>query len=83
LNKEEARRAILAEWRAWAIANNKINPNGMDGLMFFSDISREKPELLRFRAYGDRWQVAQPWPANTREPSQEVGSFWNRFTNSV
>jgi hypothetical protein len=61
VKKEEARRAVLAEWRAWVAANGKTNPNGMDGLMFFSDISREKSHLLQFKTSGDPWQDVHGW----------------------
>jgi hypothetical protein len=61
VKNDEGRRAILAEWRAWVTANGKSNPNGMDGLMFFSDMHREKPDLLRFRTSGDPWQDVHSW----------------------
>ncbi len=61
MKKEEARRAVLAEWRAWVIASGKTSPNGMDGLTFFSGISHEKPHLLRFKTSGDPWQDVHGW----------------------
>jgi hypothetical protein len=61
VKKEDARRAILAEWPAWKAANGKTNPNGMDGLMFFSDLRRQKPHLFEFRTTGDPWQDVHGW----------------------
>lgn len=61
MENDEARLAILAEWRKWVIANGRTNPNGMDGLSFFSDMSRDKPYLLRFQTPGDPWQNVHGW----------------------
>jgi hypothetical protein len=62
ITKDEARRRVLSEWRPWATTNAKRNPpNGMDGLMFFSDLQRNKPHLLSFRDRGDKWQTIHGW----------------------
>jgi hypothetical protein len=66
VKKEDARLAILVEWHSWAAANGKTKPNGMDGLMFFSDVSREKPHLVQFRTRGDPWQDVQGWLLHAR-----------------
>ena len=60
--KEESRREVLRAWRDWATTNVKRTPpNGMDGLMFFSDLQRHRPHLLTFRDRGDKWQTVHGW----------------------
>jgi hypothetical protein len=63
MTKDDARRLILAKWPSWAAANatGKSKPNGMNGLMFFSDLQRNDGHLLNFRDRGDKWQTVHGW----------------------
>ena len=64
MTKEEARRAILREWRSWVKAQKIQNPNGLDGMRFYAFLQQERDHLLRFRASGDKWQVVHGWLKN-------------------
>jgi hypothetical protein len=63
MTKDDARRLILAKWPSWAAANvkGKSKPNGMDGLMFFSDLQRNYGHLFNFKDRGDKWQTVHGW----------------------
>jgi hypothetical protein len=61
MTKEEARRAILSEWRSWVKAQNLKNPTGTDGHIFYRFLRRERDDLLSFKAKGDKWQVLHGW----------------------
>jgi hypothetical protein len=66
MTKEQARRAVLAEWDPWTKATNVNNANGRDGLTFFGFVQRERPQLLAFRASGDKWQTVHSWLFSAR-----------------
>lgn len=59
--KEEAKRAILLEWRQWSERTGNFN---VDGLRFFGFLRTERPDLLNFRSSGDKWQVISGWLQN-------------------
>ena len=61
MTRDQAKRAILEEWRLWAAETNIKNANGRDGLRFFRSLERECKHLLAFRASGDKWQVVHSW----------------------
>jgi hypothetical protein len=61
LTQDNAKRAILKEWHSWASAESVCNANGVDGMRFFSFLRRERDQLLRFKASGDKWQVIHGW----------------------
>ena len=61
MTRDQAKRAILEEWRLWAAETNIKNANGRDGLRFFRFLERECKHLLAFRASGDKWQVVHSW----------------------
>ncbi len=59
--QDEAKPAILAEWRHWIARKNTVNPTGTDALIFFGFLQKERADLLRFRASGDKGQVVHNW----------------------
>ena len=59
--KEDARHQVLAQWQAWLIATGTKNPNGIDGLMFFTHLQSQQPSVLEFRDRGDNWQTVHAW----------------------
>jgi hypothetical protein len=61
MKQEEARPAILAEWRRWWPTTGKSVPGGLDGLSFFSHLQKDRPDLLSFRGSGDKWQIVHGW----------------------
>jgi hypothetical protein len=78
LENDEARLAILAEWRKWVIANGRTNPNGMDGLSFFSDMSRDKPICSDFKHQATRGRTctvgscATGWCRTETDPNSSI-----------
>jgi hypothetical protein len=48
------------EYDAWAGQNPK-DAQIMSGMMFFTYLQREKPQLLDFRSKGDKWQTVHGW----------------------
>lgn len=63
MRQAEAAYQIVDEFRTWARANLPADktPSGMDGLMFFVHIQKAKPDLLNFKAHGDKWQYVHGW----------------------
>ena len=61
MTQDEARRGILAEWPLWTAATKTLNPSGIDALMFFSFLQKERSHLLMFKASGDKWQTVHSW----------------------
>ena len=60
MKQEEARRAVLSAYDSWA----KKHPNQaimMGGFLFFRYLQEEKPDLLDFRAVGNKWQIVHGW----------------------
>jgi hypothetical protein len=57
LRQDQAKPAILAEWREWAADRNMVNPHGFEALMFFEFLRQERSHLLSFKAAGDNWQT--------------------------
>ena len=66
MTKEEARQAILAEWRSWLKAEDVKNPTATDGFIFYQHLLRERPDLLAFKAKGHKWQVVNGWLLSDR-----------------
>ena len=63
MKKEEARRTVLTEYDRWA----KQRPNQasmMGGFLFFRYLQEEKPDLLDFRAAGNKWPIVHGWLQN-------------------
>jgi len=63
MKQEEARRAVLNAYDSWA----KKHPNQasmMGGFLFFRYLQEEKPDLLDFRAAGNKWPIVHGWLRN-------------------
>jgi hypothetical protein len=59
---DEARRAVLCEWDAWAKDNPEDAKAGVSGMMFFAHLQKNRPELLEFKySVGDKWQQVHGW----------------------
>jgi hypothetical protein len=50
---DDAERRIIREWDAWA--PNQSDPASLREA-FYRHLQKERPELLKFRYAGDRWQ---------------------------
>jgi hypothetical protein len=50
---DEAERRIIREWDAWV--RNKSDPASLRD-SFYRHLQKERPELLKFRYTGDKWQ---------------------------
>jgi hypothetical protein len=61
MTQEEARQAILREWRAWIPSQGVGEPSGRDALAFYQHLRNSRPHLLAFSSRGDRWQVVHGW----------------------
>jgi hypothetical protein len=65
MKKNEAKRLVLQEWDDWAAKN--VPPGqrarGTDGLIFFGYLQSQRPDLLKFKASGDRWLIVHGWLA--------------------
>jgi hypothetical protein len=64
--REDARRQVVAQWPAWAKANNVERGSGRDALLFFNFLQDKRPELLAFDGSGDKWQAVHGWLINGR-----------------
>ncbi|MGB6540180.1 MAG: hypothetical protein WBF03_04795 [Xanthobacteraceae bacterium] len=55
-----AKRAVIKEWDDWASKHSEdVVGNGM---LFFSYLQRERPDLLLdFKYPGDKWQIVYSW----------------------
>jgi hypothetical protein len=60
MKKDEAQNAIVSEWDRWA----KQNPDDariMNGMIFFTYLQGECPDLLSFKSSSDKWQDVHGW----------------------
>jgi hypothetical protein len=60
VKKDEAQRAILAEWDRW----KPLSPDDakvMNGMMSFVFLQRERRSLLDFPSNRDKWQEVHGW----------------------
>ena len=63
----EARRAAMREWDDWIAKNlaaGQTPTMSYHGLMFFTHLQRERPDLLP-RTTGDPWQTVSGWLSQT------------------
>ena len=65
MKKDDARRAIVAEWDRWA-ARNPDDTTVMNGMLFFVYLQEERPTLLDFRSNSDKWQDVHGWLLRAR-----------------
>ena len=55
-----AKRAVIKEWDDWALKHSEDVVG--DGMLFFSHLQRERPDLLLdFKYPGDKWQIVYSW----------------------
>ena len=52
----KAKRLICQEFRRWAETNAIGSPRVTDGFVFFGYLKQKRPDLLKFRCPGDKWQ---------------------------
>ena len=64
--REDARRQVVAQWPAWAKANNVEKGTGADALLFFNFLQDKRPDLLAFDGSDDKWQAVHGWLLNGR-----------------
>ncbi len=57
MDKEEAKKAILEEWRQLPLEQRSDSMI----LMFYSDLRQKRPELLDFEVEGEKWKVVHEW----------------------
>lgn len=66
MKKADAEYAVIAEWDRWA----ELNPDDakiMNGMMFFTYLQRERPDLLSFKSSSDKWQDVHGWLLRARK----------------
>jgi hypothetical protein len=59
MRKADAEREILAEMRDRLPEVPYLGADG--GLVQFSELQRDRPELFGFRSSADKWQLVQGW----------------------
>ncbi len=57
LKNEEAKAEIQMAWKQWD--GDKTNILSM--ITFYGWLEENRPELLKFRSYGDPWQTVNCW----------------------
>lgn len=60
MKQTEAKEHIVALWKEWIKTREQAEKSG-DMLIFYAQLSRNHPELLNFRAAGDKWQTVKIW----------------------
>ena len=55
---------IFAAWHIWLKDNLRENATGTDAFLFYNHLCKHRPDLLRFRCLGDRWQRVHGWLLN-------------------
>src|SRR5947209_831277 len=65
MKRGEAKRLVLLERHDWAAKHvpSGQQARGTDGLIFFGYLQRRRPDLLEFKASGDRWVTVHGWLA--------------------
>ena len=62
MKKDEARQHILRLFDWWVDQNcSKKPPSGTDAFGYFAWLETERPDLLNFRNWGDKWQTVHGW----------------------
>ena len=63
IDEEYAEIQILAEWVDWRAENlvRGEQASGIDGVVFYDFLQKEKPHLLDFRYTSDQWQIIHAW----------------------
>ncbi len=63
MNQDNAEIQILSEWVDWRVENlvRDEQASGIDGVVFYDFLQKEKPHLLDFGRKGDKWQIIHAW----------------------
>jgi hypothetical protein len=59
-DNSDAKYAVIREWDTWSL-EHPDEVKIMNGMMFFTYLQRERPDLLEFRDKGDKWQTVHGW----------------------
>lgn len=72
MTQDQAKPAVLRLFREWVDDNCKTIPyaDAEGGFIFYSWLRKEHPEVLAFRARGDKWQTVHGWLLNARLVTQ-------------
>jgi hypothetical protein len=59
IKRDDAERAVRTVWEQWRAAHlpHDRQANGTDAFAFFGWLQSQRPDLLRFRYRGDKWQA--------------------------
>ncbi len=63
MNQDNAEIQILSEWVDWRVENlvRDEQASGIDGVVFYDFLQKEKPHLLDFGRKADKWQIVHAW----------------------
>ena len=73
MKREQAKQKIVAEWDSWSSSNKITNATAEDKLTFYNHLLKERPDLLDFKASGDKWQDMHSWLIQSRRVSVTSG----------
>ncbi|WP_291585772.1 hypothetical protein [Comamonas sp. UBA7528] len=60
MTQAEAKKQIVELWKTW-LQDNSSGKLSQDMLTFYANLKKQCPELLSFRAAGDKWQTVKMW----------------------
>ncbi|QTW17802.1 hypothetical protein [Comamonas kerstersii] len=60
MTQAEAKEHIVSLWKEWLLTREPSDKYN-DMLIFYAQLRRNHPELLNFRAAGDKWQTVKIW----------------------
>jgi hypothetical protein len=60
LDNHPAKWEVIREWDAWSASHQK-EAKMMGGMVFFTHLEKDRPDLLRFPDKGDKWQTVHSW----------------------
>lgn len=60
MKQAEAKPQIISLWKDWLRANAS-GSTGQDMQLFYNFLREQAPDLLTFKASGDKWQVVKGW----------------------
>ncbi|MGE8318331.1 MAG: hypothetical protein ACN6OP_12805 [Pseudomonadales bacterium] len=60
MTQAEAKAQIVPLWQEWLQAN-RSGKQSHDMQMFHAYVEQHYPQLLKFRAAGDKWQTFKMW----------------------
>lgn len=60
MTKEDAKEQITKLWLEW-LATRERTTLSQDMQVFYSNLQKQHPQALSFRAAGDKWQTVKGW----------------------